>query len=202
MIDPTKVTNFERSQVELEEFLLFAIVVAGKSAFQQAKKLEDFLANKGDMTPFEYIRWLDGNNPEYIDRMLRQVKMGQYNRISMAFRAVAYFFATEDDFLNDGSPLKTVPVRLLESVKGIGMKTARFFIMHSRPDMHVACLDTHVLQWLGERGHEVPKTTPQGHKYLALEKIFLDYANKLDTYPAVLDLEIWNERSKKVKTLI
>jgi hypothetical protein len=32
MIDPLNVTNFERSQAELEEFLLFGLFVAGKNS--------------------------------------------------------------------------------------------------------------------------------------------------------------------------
>lgn len=193
MIDPSKVTNFNRTPEELEEFLLFAIVVAGKSAYQQAEKLDKFLEYKGDSTPFEYINWLDRLNPDYIDRMLRQVKMGQYNRIATAFRGVADFFQYHSDNVRF-HPLATVPVRILESVKGIGMKTSRFFVMHSRSTAYdYACLDTHILQWLGRKGHNVPKTTPNGQKYLDLEKLFLDYAKEMGMMPATLDLQIWNE---------
>jgi hypothetical protein len=38
MIDPNKVTNPARTPAELEEFLLFCLVVAGKNADQQAAK--------------------------------------------------------------------------------------------------------------------------------------------------------------------
>lgn len=192
MIDPRKVTQFDRTQAELEEFLLFSIVVAGKNAFQQAKKLEEFLAYRGDLTPFGYIRWLDSQNPEYLDRMLRQVKMGQYERIGTAFRGIANFFC--QPMPPAESLLKNIPISLMESVKGIGMKTSRFFAMHTRPDQQYACLDTHILQWLGERGHEVPKTTPRGQKYLWLEQAFLAYCRELNTTPANLDLQIWNSK--------
>jgi thermostable 8-oxoguanine DNA glycosylase len=93
--------------------------------------------------------------------------------------------------------LRSVPVNILECVKDIGMKTARFFVMHSRPNQQVACLDTHILKWLGEQGHEVPTRTPRGQKYLDLEKIFLDYCNKMGKTPAQLDLEIWNGAHEK-----
>ena len=43
MINPYQITNYDRSSSELEEFLLFCIVVAGKTAYIQAQKLEDFL---------------------------------------------------------------------------------------------------------------------------------------------------------------
>lgn len=57
MIDPRKVTDFGRSNAKLEEFLLFSIVVAGKGAFQQAQKLEQFLRfHDSDIaSPFEKV---------------------------------------------------------------------------------------------------------------------------------------------------
>jgi len=189
MINPKTVTNFERTQDELEEFLLFTIIVAGKNAFQQAEKLNEFLKYRGDMSPLAYIRWLDSQNPEYIDRMLRQVKMGQYNRIGSAFRAVANFFSVNSNI--------TVSVPLLECIRGIGMKTARFFFMHTLPNQQYACLDTHILKWLGEKGFEVPKQTPRGDKYLHLEKVFLDFCTQYGKTPADMDLGIWNEAHEK-----
>ncbi len=134
-----------------------------------------------------------------LDFFLRSVKMGQYNRISSAFRGLAHFFRYDNDNMRF-HPVRTVPVRILECIKGVGMKTARFFVMHTRPNQQYACLDTHILQWLGEKGHIVPKTTPQGDKYLALEKVFLDYCREMGKTPAELDLQIWNEaHNKKVE---
>lgn len=198
MIDPTNVTNFERTPAELEEFMLFSIVVAGKESNQQAKKLSEFLHYKGDTSPFGYIRQLDVFNTDYINRMLRQVKMGQYNRITTAFRGVAQFLKQAPDY----PILSWVTVENLQCIKGIGMKTARFFIMHSRANQKYACLDTHVLKWLAAKGHTVPKSTPQGDNYLQLEKVFLGYCEQLGKSPAELDLQIWNEShiNKNVET--
>lgn len=193
MIDPTKVTDYNRGPLELEEFMLFAIIVAGKGAFQQATKLEAFLtpirtndiqSKLRNMSPFAYIRMLDEQGK--LDEALRSVKMGQYNRIGSAFRAVANFFGVDSNI--------TLSIRLLECIKGVGMKTARFFFMHSMPNQNLACLDTHILKWLGEKGHDVPKTTPNGAKYLMLEQIFLGYAAQMGKSPADLDLEIWNSK--------
>lgn len=195
MIDPSKVTNYNRSYEELEEFLLFSIVVAGKNAYQQAKKLDQFLSRwrKNGYSPFDAIRTMDMDGT-LID-FLKQVKMGQYQRISTAFRGVAKFFRNDEG--ERYHPIYEVKIKHLECIKGIGMKTARFFVMHSRPDQQVACLDTHILRWLGVQGYEVPNTTPSGDKYLALEKVFLDYCNKLGMLPADLDLKIWNEAQSK-----
>lgn len=194
MIDPRKVTDFKRTDEQLEEFLLFSIVVAGKGAFQQATKLEEFLSRAHGRTPFGLVRVMDMDGT-LID-FLRQCKMGQYNRISTAFRGVAHFFKWNPDSERH-SPLRDIPVERLECVKGIGMKTARFFAMHTRPFQQFACLDTHILQWLGEKGHVVPRTTPQGIKYLELEKVFLDYCKQMGKLPADLDLEIWNSRHEQ-----
>lgn len=195
MIDPSKVTNFNRNVSELEEFLLFAIVVAGKPAYQQAEKLDDFLKGwRYAYTPFGAIRTMDVWGA--LEFFLKQVKMGQYQRISSAFREVADFFRYDSDNARF-HPLATVPVKNLECIKGIGMKTSRFFVMHTRPTEKYACLDTHILQWLGNKGHNVPKTTPSGQTYLELEKVFLDYAYRMGMLPATLDLQIWNEAQSK-----
>ena len=52
MIDPYKITNYNRTESQLQEFLLFCILVAGKTAYIQAKKLED----KAKIT-FELLKW-------------------------------------------------------------------------------------------------------------------------------------------------
>mgnify|MGYP000890137236 CR=1 FL=1 len=192
MIDPSKVTNFNRTRNELEEFILFSIVVAGKSAYQQAEKLEEFLYpwRIQGYSPFQAIYAMDADR-HALTLFLKDVKMGQYQRISTAFRGISYFFFPTS--LDKEHPLKIAQIKTLECVKGIGMKTARFFALHSRPNQYLACLDTHVLRWLGNKGHDVPKTTPSGARYLELEKLFLDYAKEMDMLPATLDLHIWNE---------
>lgn len=192
MIDPRNVTNFNRTHEELEEFLLFSIVVAGKNAFQQATKLDAFISplrKDFGFSPFHCIRHMD--RKENLIACLKSVKMGQYERISTAFRGVAHLMNEHRYSLHN------FPIEILECIKGIGMKTARFFVMHSRPGQQVACLDTHILQWLAEKGHDVPNQTPRGEKYLALEKVFLDYSKGLGMMPAELDLKIWNERHPK-----
>jgi len=200
MIDPTKVTNFQRNPKQLEEFFLFCVAVAGKGAFQQAKKLDAFLSPflKYGYTPFGVIRTLDMDGT--LEKFLQEAKIGQYDRIASAYRAAAHFFHYDDD--NDRyHPLSQVHIKYLECIRGVGMKTARFFVMHSRPNQPLACLDTHILAWLRDKGHNAPKSTPNGKKYLELEKIFLEYARSRSMSPADLDLQIWNE-AHGVKTKI
>lgn len=192
MIDPTKITNYNRTESELEEFLVFAILVAGKTAKTQAKKLEQFLSTTKEFglpsgtTALEYISYLSKGN--YLSSVMVNCKLGQYNRLEKAFEGILQF----------KGKLKTISVSELESISGIGSKTARFFVLHSQKDARVACLDVHILKWLREQGYSAPKQTPTKKRYAILEAIFLTEAWKREMNPADLDLMIWKSFSQKV----
>ena len=191
MIDPNKITNFERSMPELEEFMLFAIMVAGKTAKTTAKKLEAFLERRKahgatDFSPLQFVNYLERDRTLLLQE-LEEIKVGQYVRIVRAFSGVLRFF---------GPKLRTVTVDELEAVHGIGPKTARFFVLHSRPGENYAVLDTHVMRWLKEFcmfkcPYDVP---PDVNSYKRVEKIFLDVAKALGKTPAELDLDVWTNR--------
>jgi thermostable 8-oxoguanine DNA glycosylase len=189
MITPTTITNYNRTQEELEEFLLFSILVAGKNANQTAKKLDSFLSKRKqfgveDMSPFEFIEYLV--RVSLLTPTLESVKFGQYNRIFHAFKEIT----------KHKNRLDFVTPYELEQIKGIGSKTSRFFVLHSRPNQHYAVLDTHILRWLRDHGIDAPKSTPSKNKYIQLEKQFLTYANQYGILPAELDLQIWTTYSK------
>lgn len=184
MIDPTNITNYNRSIPELEEFLLFCVAVAGKNATVTAANLERLL-NYGkqyvDGTPFEIIESLD--KKYNLAELIRSFGFGCHTVKSKGFI----------DLYKSKLNLKECTVDDLEKIHGIGMKSSRFFLLHSRKNPQVACLDTHILKWLGlYSGYDVPKQTPTKKKYLILEKAFLEIANALKIDPAVLDLKIWN----------
>jgi thermostable 8-oxoguanine DNA glycosylase len=186
MIDPTKITNYNRKETELEEFLLFCIMVAGKNAKQTAKKLDDFLFETlGIISPFDWIQSMvdigkvSKNFP--LDYTMKQHKLGQYKRLEKAFTGILQF----------KNRLKEVSVEELESVSGIGSKTSRFFVLHSRPNQQLAVLDTHILKWMDTQGYDVPKSTPPKGRYVLIEKQFLTEAWKHEKTPAEFDLEIW-----------
>ena len=62
MINPAQVTNYNRTQYELEEFILFCINVAGKKSAIEAPKLELFIERAKNITkettPFNSIKKL------------------------------------------------------------------------------------------------------------------------------------------------
>jgi hypothetical protein len=193
MIEPTNITNYNRTQAELEEFLMFAILVAGKTAKTQAQKLDSFLWTSRviGVSPFKWLRYLVNYNDSMVDSgtlvgRLKHYKLGQYNRIEKSFRGILEFEGRLD----------TVTLDELESVDGIGPKTARFFLLHSRPDQKVAALDTHILKFLSEKGYNVPKSTPSKKKYRKIELDFLAECEKAGKNVADMDLEIWKSYSK------
>lgn len=182
MIDPNQVTNFNRTSAELQEFILFCSVVAGKSARQQAHKLNWFL-DTGTGEPFEKIERMD------LMQRLKESKLGQYNRLHTVFQEIVYL------------DLAHCTVEELEAIPGIGKKTSRFFLLHSRPNQNLAVLDTHILAWMKSIGYKnIPKATPTGNRYRIIEQWFLNEAKKRKMTPADLDLQIWKERSKQIST--
>jgi hypothetical protein len=192
MIVPEKITNYNRTEEELEEFLMFAILVAGKTAKTQAKKLDAFLklAQIGyglpeDTTPFQFLEYLIKGNQ--LTHVMMFCKLGQYKRLLIAFLGILRF---KDN-------LKNVSVADLESITGIGSKTARFFVLHSRPKVRHAVLDTHILKWMGVLGINVPKATPPKKKYKELEDKFLALADERKMSVADLDLHIWKTYAMK-----
>ncbi len=182
MINPFEITNFERTEKELQTFMLFCVCVAGKNAQQQAAKLEKFLnILPGSGLPFDRIRDLVDVKPYLVE-----VRMGQYHRIGRAFKK-----------LSELPQLDQVEIEQLELIKGIGPKTSRFFVLHSRPNSRVAVLDTHILRYMRETmGLPAPKSTPGLKRYYELETQFLEHCDARSCSPAQLDLEIWSGLTK------
>ena len=187
LIDPSNVTYYNRTTEELELFLLFAIVVAGKTAKTQARLLKEFF----DLTeglvgpfssPFEAISLL--RKKGLLLEALKRSNLGQYTRL---VRCLSELVDTKLD-------LRTCSCEQLEHIHGIGFKTSRFFIVHSRPDANYAILDTHILRYIrDEMGVEdAPRSTPGTLKtYLKYEQMFLDHCREKGHTPANFDLQIW-----------
>lgn len=192
MVDPTKITNYNQSQAELQETLLFWVCAAGKNGVTAARCLESLLSAwrekaqrgwKGKPSPFYIIYYI--SQVADLAQEMKKHGIGCYNAKSRTFK-----YLCRPNFSID---LKKCTVEDLESVPGIGPKTARCFLIHSRRDQQYAGLDTHILKFLRDKGHEVPKSTPTGKKYRELEQIFLKYVAESGQNVADFDLMIWNE---------
>ena len=173
---PTSITNFERTDSELQEFWIFCLFVAGKNSDVAARKTREFLSERGNLAPFEYLSMMN------IQALLQVHKVGQYSRMERALAA-----SLSLDLRND-------PLERLMGVHGIGPKTARFFLLHSRKQCRCAVLDTHILKWINALGVACPKVTPTSIKeYERIERHFLTLAEA--HHPSLpiaqLDLLLW-----------
>jgi hypothetical protein len=195
MIDPNYVTNPARTAAELEEFLLFCVAVAGKNADQQAAKLDRFL---GRRSPFAFIRAVDRDGS--LEARLREVRLGKYTLLGRSFRELS----------RSGADLRACAWEDLTRFPGIGIKSAKFFVLHSRPrEMH-GVLDTHVLGWMrdhwapsGPRPAAVPRHSPQDPgNYRFWETVYFGMvtarhhrgADGTAVDWARFDLDLWKER--------
>lgn len=174
---------------ELEARLLYAMIVAGKSARFADEKTKLFLSACGeDESPFDLICRLvyEGR----LEQALKKAKTGNYRKLNLAFTWLAVSGETMD--------LDTVTPQELERIPGVGPKTSRFFILWTRPEARYAALDVHILRWLRGQGYLAPWQTPQdGETYARWEKVFLEKADALGLKPAELDARIWSEGSRR-----
>jgi endonuclease III len=185
--------SFDNAEFDRQAKLLYALVVAGKSANFADKALREFLRyisiDCGLLAdhlyaglPFDMLRQLQ-SRPDIIARSLRQAKTGNYTKLN---KAIADILAMKA--LN----LETATPEQLEKIHGMGPKSSRFFIVWTRPNAPYAVLDTHVLRWMAFQGYTVPQATPQNRKmYACIEQLFLAEAKKRGKTPRQLDMEIW-----------
>jgi len=189
LVDPQNITKFDCSEEELQLLLLFWICAAGKKASTAAANLCRMLEYGRDVfcveEPFKIIKKFGSDLAE----AMRSHGIGCYNNKS---RSMLDLVSRDLDLLN-------CSVSDLESVIGIGPKTARCFVMHSRAGSRHAGLDTHVLKYMKKMGIKVPKSTPTGKKYLELETKFLEMADAAGKSPAEFDLEIWRHYASGAK---
>ncbi|MFM1755201.1 MAG: Caulobacter phage CcrColossus [Bacteroidota bacterium] len=198
MIDPYNITNYKRSKNELEEFLLFCIVVAGKTAYIQARKLDEFLKSVNtrlmmpeNINPFQTIKSAEQHGILFEE--IKKAKLGQYKKIYSGFK----YISEKEYNLNKMTP------EILEKIPGVGMKTSRFFLLHS--DIFytnkIAILDTHILKFIKENIDErAPKSTPViPLTYRFWEDMFLRWCSDNNKNMAEFDLEVWKSYARVAK---
>lgn len=182
LFDPRHPTNYERSPRELELFFLFTIFVANKPAMVTAEKLTSMFGHIKRM-PRDYLKWL---GPERRMVLWKNHRLGQYDRIEGAVAASL------------GLRLDVCTVNHLTAIPGIGNKTARYFLLHSRRSACYAVIDTHILKYLRAKGYSAPTSTPStNNQYEILECLWLEEIRR--DFPgktaAEADLAIWRQYS-------
>ena len=197
-VDPYNITNYDRTKDELECFLLFCIVVAGKTAYIQARKLDEFLTsvNKRLMMPEHVNPFQSLKSAEQHGILMEEIlkaKLGQYKKIYNSFK----YISEREYNLNRMTP------QLLECIPGVGMKTSRFFLLHSDKFYKdkIAILDTHILKFIKENiDDKAPKSTPTikvTYKYW--EDVFLYWCECNNKNVADFDLEVWKSYARVAK---
>jgi thermostable 8-oxoguanine DNA glycosylase len=183
MIDPNNITKYDRTDKELLEFWLFCILVAGKKSSWAANKVAELDRIFGIEVLFQLDKVL-------IKNMLMLCSAGQYERISNAIHESKSIDLRKAGFLE------------LMQIKGIGRKSASFFLLHSREGWEGVVLDTHLLAFLRDNGVPAPKSTPQDakkYKYLETELYRLFKKKFPNKTLAEADLTVWKAYSGKNK---
>ena len=184
--------DFGRGDYDLEEFMLFAIMVPGKKASTTVRLVDDILRKMHsdvdlgrELKPFELIRsWLERHPHVDFAIWLRHKGVGCYNHRAKAIKGV----------VESGLNLRECTIEDLEKLYGVGQKTSRFFLMCNRPNVKAAILDRHILRYLSQRGYSVPESTPTNKaEYKRIERIFLREAERNDADPMQFDYAIWKE---------
>lgn len=175
------------NRLQLEWWILFTICVAGKGARQTQDKLDAI---------FKRLRQIFGNrSPFYLvgeaiahgilDPILREFKIGKYTIINKGFAEAIKL------------DLKTISVKNLEKIHGIGPKSARMIMLYYDPKSEAVPLDTHVLKYLRQMGYNAPKSTPSaGHSYNLLEEAFQKLAKQQGKTVRQLDTEVWKSYAR------
>lgn len=184
MIDPDNIIRYGRSTPELQELWLFACAAAGKTAKTQARLLDRMLKSLPGRTPFSKIA--RANASGVLLAAIKASGLGMHTKLRRCY--------VESLSLK----LKTATVEDFEKIHGCGPKTARMFIMHTRPGARYAALDIHILKHLRAKGIKAPKMTPaSGPTYRKLEEKFLDLAEAAGMSAADYDLMVWREYASR-----
>ncbi len=195
---------YEAADAQLQRFFMLTAFVARKLD----ALLSDWRESYGLVRPFDCLAmlWRDAGKPVIevgadaqllVKRepalvvWLQRHKVGQYVRLSrLLFCVAAKHYEKQLD-------LRMCTRDELVELPGYGLKSASMLLLFTRPGLQMACLDTHILQYMqrNKLARGIPKTTPAGTEYLRLERVFLKHCEKLGRVPAELDFEIWKENS-------
>ena len=188
--DPKNITDFNRNTDELQAFWLFCMFVAGKNSDWASRCLKK-LVDTADKGTFEGIfKYFKSIGEVGVHNALVANKVGQYTRL------------TKGIMQSLDLDLRTCSLQDLLNIHGVGNKTARFFLLHTRRNCDYAVLDTHILAWMRDHGVEnAPKSTPTNLKvYEELENRYriLSRLHYPHLSNAQIDLLIWTKQSGRL----
>lgn len=183
-VDSSKITEYNASNNKLEALIIFWILAAGKTAKGAERILGELV--KFPLSPFYQINHY--KSPEELSIKLKELGCGCHGLKGKSIWSIA----------NSGLDLNSCTISDLELIPGIGKKTSRAFVVHSRKNAQHAIIDTHILKFLqSEKVKNVPKSTPGSKKeYERLEQEFLQICKNRNRIPAEYDLEIWKSYRK------
>lgn len=197
MINPAEVKNYNRTESELQEFLLFCINVAGKKSAVECVKLETFLQELKFWLKRTGMEDWYGESPF---ELIRAAKVGEYLMDCMKACKIAPYDQRYASYLDviDLEGLGHAELADLLKVRGIGLKTSRFFLSNTQSAFDEPMLDTHIMSYLRDLGHhDAPKSTPQNEKvYAKWAKVFSEKARHEGKSVRELDIQVWKEYSK------
>ena len=174
-INPSKITDFDRSVEDKELFFLFCISVVGKNSEVQARKINEMFSgtshpsmkcvpmNEEAVKPLMTMReaadlvfqWRQKRySPFAIFRKLQDENLLAsfltYHGIGQYTRITK---CLKQVLSKRGGLHFTAGTTHKDLVKyhGVGPKTARFFMLHAYTNQRVAVLDTHILRWLSRK---------------------------------------------------
>ena len=192
-VNPTDITHFDRDTNQLESFWLFCMFVAGKNSDYASRCLSKLIHAGGrglDIGEDGIFNYFKSIGEVGIHNALVASKVGQYGRL------------TKGIMQSLDLDLRTCSLEELLEIHGVGNKTARFFLLHTRRNCDYAVLDTHILAWMRDHGVEdAPKSTPTNLKvYKELENKYrimsrLHYPHLSN---AQIDLLIWTKQSGRL----
>ena len=191
-VNPTDITDSNRDTNQLEAFWLFCMFVAGKNSDYASRCLSKLIhaAKLGQDVGYDGVfNYFKDLGRDGIHNALVASKVGQYGRL------------TKGILQSLDLDLETCTLDDLLAIHGVGNKTARFFLLHTRGGDY-AVLDTHILSWMRSHGvPDAPKNTPtNSKKYKELEKQFrlLSRLNFPYLSDAQIDLLIWSDQSNRI----
>lgn len=170
-IEPSRLTNFNRTEHEWELLLIFSVAVAGKNAKTTAKAIDRLFdgLNVPIASPKQIVaRWFAIGGYPLVIRKLQLARTGNYQRLGLFL----------NELVERHGDLRTISISELSAFHGISHKTAHMIILHSRPDQQLAVIDTHVLKFLRDklRLKKLPKSSPSSHvRYVELQSKLISW---------------------------